>query len=151
MINYVWNFKIILPNRKNFSRLGQKVLPIFVSLDWHHFMRIMHQSFCKPGPYETGDKCHVSCFDLSMAVLWNCGALIPCPNQPSYFTFNCSDLSWAFDKALTLDYIQALCHKGGKSTWPDWDSNPGPLAYRASTLTTELPCHTVDLWQFPPA
>ena len=37
-----------------------------------------------------------------------------------------------------------------KSTWPDRDSNPGPLAYRASTLTTELPSHTVDLRQFPP-
>ena len=37
-------------------------------------------------------------------------------------------------------------HRGGKSTWPDRDSNPGPLAHRASTLTTELPSHTVDLW-----
>ena len=36
-----------------------------------------------------------------------------------------------------------------KSTWPDRDSNPGPLADRASTLTTELPSHTVELWQFP--
>ena len=25
--------------------------------------------------------------------------------------------------------------------------NPGPLAYRSSTLTTELPSHTADLWQ----
>ena len=30
---------------------------------------------------------------------------------------------------------------GGKSTWPDRNSNPGPLAYRASSLTTELPSH----------
>ena len=31
------------------------------------------------------------------------------------------------------------CHRGGKSTWPDRDSNTGPLAYRASTdhWTTE--------------
>ena len=29
--------------------------------------------------------------------------------------------------------------------------NPGPLADRASTRTTGLPSHTVDLWQFPPA
>ena len=43
------------------------------------------------------------------------------------------------------------CHRGGKSTWSDRDSNPGPLAYRTSTLTTELPSHRVDLWQFPPA
>ena len=43
------------------------------------------------------------------------------------------------------------CHRGGKTTWPDRDSNPGPLENRASTLTTELPSHTVDLWQFPPA
>ena len=27
-----------------------------------------------------------------------------------------------------------MCHRGGKSTWPDQDSNPGPLAYCASTL-----------------
>ena len=26
-----------------------------------------------------------------------------------------------------------ICHRGGKSTWPDWDSNPEPLAHRAST------------------
>ena len=39
-----------------------------------------------------------------------------------------------------------LCHRGGKSTWPDWDLNPGPLAYEiASTLTTELLSHMVDL------
>ena len=38
------------------------------------------------------------------------------------------------------------CHRRGKSIWSDQDSNLGPLAYRASTLTTELPSHTVDLW-----
>ena len=27
-----------------------------------------------------------------------------------------------------------LSHRGGKRTWPDRDSNPGSLAYRASTL-----------------
>ena len=43
--------------------------------------------------------------------------------------------------------LATKCHRGGKSTWPDRDSNPGPLAYRASTLTTELPSNTVDLWQ----
>ena len=37
--------------------------------------------------------------------------------------------------------LATKCHRGGKSTWPD----PGPLAYRASTLTNELPSHTVDL------
>ena len=42
------------------------------------------------------------------------------------------------------------CHRGGKSTWPDRDSYPGPLAHCASTLTTELPNHAVDLCQFPP-
>ena len=26
------------------------------------------------------------------------------------------------------------CHRGGKNTWPDRDSNPGRLAYRARTL-----------------
>ena len=35
-------------------------------------------------------------------------------------------------------------HRGGQSTRPDRDSNPGTLAYRASTLTTELPSHTVE-------
>ena len=29
-----------------------------------------------------------------------------------------------------------LCHRGGKSSCPYQDSNPGPLADRASTLTT---------------
>ena len=33
-----------------------------------------------------------------------------------------------------------------KHTWPDQDSNAVPLAYRASTQTTELPSHTVSLW-----
>ena len=36
------------------------------------------------------------------------------------------------------------------SSWPDRDSNPGPLAYRSSTLTTELPSHMVSQVQFPP-
>ena len=36
--------------------------------------------------------------------------------------------------------------QGRKSTWPDRDSNPGPLAYHASTLITELPSNAVDLW-----
>ena len=39
-------------------------------------------------------------------------------------------------------------HRGGKSTWSDRDSNPGLLAYPANTQTTELPSHTVDLWQW---
>ena len=33
--------------------------------------------------------------------------------------------------------LATKCHRRGKSTWPDRDSNPGPLAYRVSTLTTE--------------
>ena len=33
-----------------------------------------------------------------------------------------------------------------KKSWPDRDSNPGPLAYRASTLPTELQNHLVVLW-----
>ena len=34
-------------------------------------------------------------------------------------------------------------------TWPDHDSNPGPLEHYASTLTTELPSRMINLWQFP--
>ena len=30
--------------------------------------------------------------------------------------------------------LATKCHRGGKITWPDQDSNPGSLAYRASTL-----------------
>ena len=41
--------------------------------------------------------------------------------------------------------------RAGKKSWPDRDSNPGPLAYRASTLPTEIPSHIVVLWHFPPA
>ena len=35
--------------------------------------------------------------------------------------------------------------QGRKKSWLDRDSNPGPLAYRASTLPTELPSHMVVL------
>ena len=42
--------------------------------------------------------------------------------------------------------LATKCHRGGNSTWPDWDSNPRPLTYCASTLTTELPSHMVNLW-----
>ena len=61
---------------------------------------------------------------------------------------------WGFFFTCTVCKLfsaPSICHRGGKSTWPDRDSNPGPLADRASTLITELPSHTVDLWQFPPA
>ena len=37
------------------------------------------------------------------------------------------------------------CHRQGKRTWPEGDSNPGSLPYRASTLTAELPSHTISL------
>ena len=40
--------------------------------------------------------------------------------------------------------LAAKCHREGKS-WPDRDSNPGPLTYRASTLPTDLPSHMVVL------
>ena len=60
-----------------------------------------------------------------------------------------STISTSVDLSTIISPTLATkCHRGGKSTWPDRDSNPGPLAYRASTLTTELPSHTVDLWQF---
>ena len=36
--------------------------------------------------------------------------------------------------------------QGMKKSWPDRDSNPEPLAYRASILPTELPSHLVVLW-----
>ena len=49
-------------------------------------------------------------------------------------------------RSLSMDpHWATKCHRGEKSTWSDRDSNPGPLAHRASTLTTELPSHTVDL------
>ena len=35
--------------------------------------------------------------------------------------------------------------QGRKKSWPDRDSHPGPLAYRASTLPAELPSHLVVL------
>ena len=38
--------------------------------------------------------------------------------------------------------------QGKKSRWPDWDLNPGTLTYSTSSLTTELPSHTVDLWHW---
>ena len=68
-----------------------------------------------------------------------------------------SDLSRSFplvNSDLSLCLIRGICswcicHRGGKSTWHDRDSNPGPPAHRASTLITELPSHMVDPWQFP--
>ena len=41
-------------------------------------------------------------------------------------------------------FFLLLLYRGGKSTLPDRDSNPGPLADCASTLTTELSGHTVS-------
>ena len=38
---------------------------------------------------------------------------------------------------------------GEEISWPDRDSNLGPLAYRARTLQTELPSHMVVLCHFP--
>ena len=35
--------------------------------------------------------------------------------------------------------------QGRKKSWPDRDSNPGPLAIRETTLPTELPSHRVVL------
>ena len=40
--------------------------------------------------------------------------------------------------------LATKCHRQGKRTWPDRDSNPGSLAYRASSLTAELPSHTIS-------
>ena len=46
------------------------------------------------------------------------------------------DISWTFSPLFCKVDEQRgdTCHRGGKSTWPDRDSNPGSLAYRASTL-----------------
>ena len=43
----------------------------------------------------------------------------------------------------------AKCHRGGKGTWPDQDSNPGPLAYCASILplSYRATCRH-DMWQY---
>ena len=59
---------------------------------------------------------------------------------------NRRDSPFAARSPSTDPYWATKCHRGGISTWPDRDSNPGPLAYRASTLATELPSHMVDLW-----
>ena len=59
---------------------------------------------------------------------------------------NRRDSLFAARSPTTDPHWATKCHRGGKSTWPDRDSNSGPLAYRASTLTTELPSHTADLW-----
>ena len=46
-----------------------------------------------------------------------------------------------------MHFMSSNCHRQGKGTWPDRDSNQGSLAYRAST---ELPSHMVSTLQFPP-
>ena len=40
-----------------------------------------------------------------------------------------------------------IMSQGRKKQMAQPGLNPGTLAYHASTLTTELPSHTVDLWQ----
>ena len=45
----------------------------------------------------------------------------------------------------STDKCNVEMSQGRKKSWPDRDSNPGPLAYRASTLPTELPSHLVVL------
>ena len=55
------------------------------------------------------------------------------------------------DKTVLLLLAPTLatkCHREKKSRWPNWDLNPGTLAYSTSSLTTELPSHTVDLWHW---
>ena len=44
---------------------------------------------------------------------------------------------------------EGKCHRGGKRTWPDRDSNPGSLAYRASSLPMSY--RAIDRLHFPPA
>ena len=40
---------------------------------------------------------------------------------------------------LSMDPHQTTkCHRGRRMTWPDRDSNPGPLAYRANTLSLSI-------------
>ena len=54
--------------------------------------------------------------------------------------------SWPFFQQLHT----YKCQRGVKKTGPDWDSNPGPLAYRARNPPTETLSHPCDLRQFPP-
>ena len=42
--------------------------------------------------------------------------------------------SHSIDRLHFSPTLATKCHRGGKRTWPDRDSNPGSLAYRASTL-----------------
>ena len=71
----------------------------------------------------------------------------------SIFDESCIDVDTTdvFDRNCLSDqnFHMQLDLKEPKSafTWEEklQDSNPGPLAYRANTLTTELPSHIVDL------
>ena len=51
-------------------------------------------------------------------------------------TYHTSSKIWnsSFHYLLVCLKYCCMCHRGEKSTWPDRDSNPGPLANRASTL-----------------
>ena len=77
------------------------------------------------------------------------GVLGSIPGLATYFCF-----TFRFFKRAVVSYWRKYAHEmsqGRKKSWPDRDSNPGPLAYRASTLPTELPSHLVILWHVPPA
>ena len=53
------------------------------------------------------------------------------PSEDSVQTARMHRLIWVYDRRTNLKVH--ICHRGGKSTWPDRDPNPGPLAHRASS------------------
>ena len=54
-----------------------------------------------------------------------------------------------YGRAYHINLFVSICHRGAKNTWPNRDSNPGPLAYCASTLTTEPPSNRSTSDNFP--
>ena len=112
--------------------------------------------------YITGEeKVHGPTGTRTQDLLHTVGALWPLSYRATWLTwddFPClirfvpksaryrRDGPFAARSSSTDPHWATKCHRGEKSTWPDQDLNPGPLAYRASTLTTELPSHMVDLW-----
>ena len=113
-------------------------LVIFSSINhyYHH-----HAVYLIPVPFRN----HVRYRDWITHIL-NPNPTIPVTMEPNKVMGQVTEFSWCVQRLPGVHKLATKCHRGGKSTWPDQASNPGPLADCASTLTTELPSHTVDLW-----
>ena len=102
------------------------------------------------GPKLTLIFCSCSC---NRSIEWLGSSVVECshgkretlgssPGRAAFFFRPC-DIWWPV-------WLNAKCHRGGKRTRPDRDSNPGSLAYRASTLPLSYRATRSTGYIFPP-